>query len=260
MRIIDWNISYSGKSKSKFEYLEKVINNEPVIIILQEVIPSSYEALKDHFPKFNIEYSLIHRPPSKFDTKSRDLGVVIMTSKDIEIISAKVLDRCLLPDRTLLVEAKYNDKILKVMGLHSITGCDHKKAKSIQFYSFAEAIDTYKPDVVGIDANEPEVDCYNIDGMVFFDNKDKGKGAKTFFETIYENGLVDSLAKKYNIENFENGEPLTVSHKVSGKYNKRYDFVFLNSVVFEEYNTEYDFENSKNAGSDHAIIKVDALI
>ncbi len=256
MKIIDWNISYSGNSKSKFEYLKKIIGNEPAVVILQEVIKSSYDALKDYFTDFNIEYSLNYRAPGKFDTKSRGLGIVIMASKEIEIVSAQVVDRCLLPDRTLLVEVKFNGKSIKFLGLHSITGCDHKKAKSIQFYSFAEAIDVYKPDVVGIDANEPEVDSYNIGDMVFFDNKDKGKGAQTFFTALTENGLIDSYAAKYDIENFKCGEPLTTSHKVSRKYNKRYDFVFLNPTVFNEYSVEYNFDESIAAGSDHSVIKV----
>lgn len=142
---------------------------------------NSYEALNKAFADVaKIEYSLEYRAPGKYDTDSRKLGVAILVSKDIEIIDAKVLDRALMPDRTLLVDIKYRNSSLRVLGLHSITGCQHLKAKEIQFFSFAEAIDEYRPDIVGIDANEPQYDHYEISKMKFFDNYNKGNGCKTF--------------------------------------------------------------------------------
>lgn len=254
MKIINWNISYAGNSNKKFEYLKEIINNDTTIVILQEVTKNAYEVLKDFFDDYNIEYSLNYRNPSKFDTKSRGLGIVVMTTKNIEIINAKVIDRCLLPERTLLVELKYKNNTIKVLGLHSITGCDHKKAKSIQFYSFAETIDKYKPDIVGIDANEPNIDSYNINEMVFFDNRDKGHGAKLFFETLAENNLIDSFSHKYDKKKFQYGEPLTISYKINNKINKRYDFVFLNESLFKNYNIKYNYDNSIESESDHSLI------
>ncbi len=256
MKIIDWNISYLGKANAKFDFLKKTICNDSAIIILQEVTKSSYEILKNVFENFNIEYSLEYRPPSKFDTKSRGLGVAIITTKDIEIISAKVLERCLFPDRTLLVEAKFNHKPIKILGLHSITGCDHKKAKSIQFYSFAEVVDTYKPDIVAFDANEPQIDNYIVGDMVFFDNKDKGKGAETFFNTLVDIGLKDAYATQYNKNDFCLGEPLVLSHKINNRFNKRYDFIFINDKLFDNYKIKYNYDDSIAAGSDHALIEI----
>ena len=51
---------------------------------------------------------------------------------------------------TLMADLEYNGKALRVMGLHSITGISHKRAKSMQFLSFAESIDEFKPDIVVI--------------------------------------------------------------------------------------------------------------
>ncbi len=256
MKVIDWNISYMGIVDKKIEYLMRIINNESTIIILQEVTENTYKFLKDIFKNYNIEYSLNYRVPSKYDTKSRKLGIVIMTSKDIKIINARVIDRCIFPERTLLVEVKFKNEKIKVLGLHSITGCDYKKAKSIQFYSFAEAIDTYKPDIVGIDANEPMIDNYDVDKMVFFDNKDKGKGAKMFFKTMYKNSLIDSLSYNYPKYKYKYGEPLEISHKINNKITKRYDFVFLNKSKFKDFCVKYDYDNSINAGSDHSLIEL----
>lgn len=256
MKIIDWNISYNGNFEDKFNYLKEVIESHKSIVILQEVTEDAYLLLKEKFSEFKIEYSLNYRIPSKFDTKSRKLGIVIMVSKEIDVINTKVIDRCLLPERTLLCEIECDKKRYKVLGLHSITGCDHKKAKSLQFYSFAETIEEYRPDIVGIDANEPDKDNISIDKMVFFDNKDKGKGAKTFFETLNNNNLIDSLLNE-SIDYVDNQEePLKVSHIINKKIKKRYDFVFLDKGKFDKYKTNYNYESSIEAGSDHSLIEI----
>ena len=182
MKIINWNISWSGKTDIKALYLRNLLEEEPFVIILQEVKMFAYEALKESFADIaNIEYSLNYRAPGKYDTDSRKLGIAILVSKDLKITNANVLSRALMPDRTLMIDVEYNNVSLRILGLHSITGCHHLKAKEIQYFSFAEAIDKYKPDIVGIDANEPQYDHYEISQMKFFDNYNKGNGCKTFF-------------------------------------------------------------------------------
>lgn len=257
MKLINWNVSYAGSFEKKFEYLRKIIEDQDVIVIMQEITETAYLKLKEMFGDYKIEYSLNYRKPSKFDTKSRRLGVAIMVSNSIEVVNATVLDRCLLPDRTMFVEILKDNMLYKVLGLHSITGCDHKKAKSIQFFSFAEAIEEYKPDIVAIDANEPKYDSNDIEKMVFFDNKDKGKGAKTFFTTLVENDLMDSLGKENLNNDLNQEEPLKVSHVINKRINKRYDFVFLNKDKFKDYKIKYNYEDALEAGSDHALIEIE---
>lgn len=89
-----------------------------------------------------------------------------------------MLERTLFPERTLYMEVNNENQLFKIMGLHSITGCDYSKAKSIQFYSFAEVIDLYKPDIVAIDANEPQVDHYDVKEMIFLIIRTKGKALR----------------------------------------------------------------------------------
>ena len=163
MNILNWNISWAKDIMPKIEYLRNQILGESFIVILQEVKPHAYNTIRECLSDIaQMEYSLLYRIPSRYDTDSRKLGVAILTSKDIAIERAEVLDRVLMPDRTLMVDVCYNNLCLRVLGLHSITGCQHGKAKEIQYFSFAEAIDTYKPDIVGIDANEPETDHYDV--------------------------------------------------------------------------------------------------
>lgn len=261
MKIINWNISWSNKTNSKVAYLRKLIKNDSFIIILQEVKQHAYEYLRESLKDIaNIEYSLNYRIPGKYDTDSRKLGVAVLISKDFRITNTQVLDRALLPDRTLLVDIENHNFQLRVLGLHSITGCHHLKAKEIQYFTFAEAIDEYKPDIVGIDANEPKYDHYKISKMQFFDNYNKGNGCKTFFETMQANGMVDSFVKDYKIEEYEDGKYLTTSHIIKrGKKEVRYDFLFINEDKCNEYYCKYDYENAVEAGSDHAAVIVELI-
>ena len=259
MKIISWNISWSNAVDNKIAYLKKLVAEDSFVIILQEVKMYSYDAIKQAFAGVaNIEYSLDYRVPGQYDTDSRKLGVAILVSNDIKIINARVLARALMPDRTLLVDIEYKNISLRVLGLHSITGCQHLKAKEIQFFSFAEAIDEYRPDIVGIDANEPQYDHYEINKMKFFDNYNKGNGCKTFFELMQVCGMVDAYVKDYNTEKYIEGEYLTTSHVIKrGNKRVRYDFLFINEQKFDGYHCEYDYHNAIEAGSDHAAVIID---
>lgn len=259
MRIINWNISWINKTDKKISYLRNLVEGKSFVIILQEVKNFAYEALKQNLGDIaNIEYSLNYRPPGKFDTDSRKLGIAILLSKDLKINNVQSLDRALMPDRTIMIDVQYKGVPLRILGLHSITGCHHLKAKEIQFFSFAEAVDEYKPDIVGIDANEPQYDHYEIEKMKFFDNYNKGKGCKTFFETMQSNNLADSFVKDYDVKNYIEGEYLTTSHIIKGSHKKvRYDFLFVNIEKIPNYHCVYDYYNAIEAGSDHAAIILD---
>ena len=256
MKIIDWNISYMNSMKPKIKYLKDKIKNDTFVVILQEVKQNDYEELMNCFSTIaTIEYSLNYRKPGKYDTKSRQLGICILVSKNINVVNAKVLERTLFPDRTLMVDITLNNKPIRVLGLHSITGCQHGKAKEIQYYSFAEAVDEYKPDIIGIDANEPEYDHYELDKMKFFDNYNKGNGCKTFFEVIHDNNLVDAYLKKYDESTFVDGKYLACSHVIKrSKKQVRYDFLFISENLFKDYDCRYDYDNSIQSRSDHAAI------
>lgn len=252
MKIINWNLSYLTKNEPKVNLLKQLINQDSFIIILQEVKQNVYLKLLEGFKDHNVSYSLNLRKPGKFDTGSRKLGIAIITSNDFEFMEEKVYERALLPERTLFVKVKKGNKEYKILGLHSITGVDHKKAKSIQFYSFAEAIDELKPDIVGIDANEPKVDSNQVEDMIFNNNRDDGEGAKTFFVTMKDNGLNDYAQTKYKKEG--NLDYLTPSVKLKGGNFKRYDHLLVN---FKINSIRYLMEEALEAGSDHALVVID---
>lgn len=260
MRFLDWNMGWGAQIDKAIDGIENIIKTESFIVTLQEIGESKSKALQDKFGNdCNIAYSMNYRPRGKREPRSRELGIMIITSKDIEILETEVLNNALLPERTLFVNVRCEWKELKIMSLHSITGCDHKKAKSLQFYAFADAIDKYKPDIVSFDANEPEIDASTVDEMVFFDNKDGGKGAKEFFSSLIENGLSDALLSVFDGK-YEAGKPLITSHIVSKKGPARYDFIFVNKKCIEVKNVDYKLIEAKEATGDHAFVVMDCLV
>lgn len=249
VRILNWNISYQGKIENKIDFINQYMQ-ENTCVMLQEVKPHAFEYIKNYFgEKYNFMYSLDYRKPSKFDSEARKLGVLIILDKKIDILDCGVIERSPFPDRTIYATIKVGLQVIKVLALHSLTGCGYYRTKSVQYDSFAEFIDEYKPDIIGIDANEPETDHYDMTQMEFFDN---GPGAKNFFLKVQENGLLDSYVKINNIVSNET-IPLTQSHKVRRRGSVRYDFIFINKSI-EIENMNYYYDEAVNAGSDHALL------
>ncbi len=250
LRIIDWNISYAGDIERKISYLKTFVTDNSCIM-LQEVTPYAYEHIKNMLGKFyQMIYSLEYRKPSKFDSDARKLGVLILVSKELKIIEAGVIERSPFPDRTVYVTVKKDDKIIKLLSLHSLTGCGYYRAKSVQYDSFAEFIDTFHPDIIGIDANEPQIDHYDIRQMQFFDN---GPGAKHFFDEIADIGLSDAFVCFNGTEGHEKGKPLIKSYSICRRGAVRYDFLFVKDTYIVN-SLEYKYDEAITAGSDHAII------
>lgn len=224
------------------------------MVTLQEIGESKSQALIDEFgTSCNIEYSMTFRPRGKCEPRNRDLGIMIITSKDIEIIDSEVLSNALLPERTLSVKVKCKGKELKIMSLHSITGRDHKRVKYLQFYAFADAIDKYQPDIVSFDVNEPELDAPTFEDMKFFDNKDGGAGAREFFISLRDNGLKDAFLNVFD-GNHEEGQPLAVSHVVNRKGTAMYNFIFINNKVVKIADMNYNLDEAKPATGNHAFV------
>ena len=256
LKFIDWNISYAGDTERKIKYLQNHIADD-TCVILQEVKPHAFEYIKTTLSdRFNLFYSLNYRKPSKFDSDARRLGVLVLISKDLEVIDSGAIERSPFPDRTVYVTLNRNGSTIKVLALHSLTGCGYYRSKSVQYDSFAEFIDEYRPDIIGIDANEPQVDHYDMQQMKFFDN---GPGAKHFFDEMVGIGLTDAYVRANNIDDYEEGKPLIKSHNIRRKGAVRYDFLFAKDTYIVNTLT-YNYDDAVAAGSDHAIIIGDIKI
>lgn len=232
--------------------LKQKLEHNFSIACLQEVTPSVKSFLCSFLGEsYYYIYSLDSRYVGDFDTKSRKLGVLTILSKSFRPLYSHTLSRTPFPDRTLLVSFAFMGIEYRVINLHSVTGCNYLKAKSVQFYSFAEAIKYYQPDIVAFDANEPHKDHFDEEQRIYFNNKDKGRGAKTFFTTLVKNNLQDAFVA-INKDSY-NREPLAISHIINGKEHKRYDFIYLNRK-FDINKSEYLYQDSINASADHAMV------
>lgn len=255
MRIIDWNISYAGDIKRKIDFLRSFLTND-TLVMLQEVKPYAYEYIKEKLSDmYDMFYSLEYRKPSKFDSDARKLGVLVLVSKGVEILDTGVVERSPFPDRTMYVTLNKNGYIFKLLDLHSLTGCGYYRSKSVQYDSFTEFIDEYRPDIIGIDANEPQVDHWDMRQMQFFDN---GPGANHFFNEIANIGLTDSFVRFNGKEGYSKGQPLVKSHNIRRKGAVRYDFLFIRDTYRVDA-LAYYYDEAVEAGSDHAIIVGDIV-
>lgn len=260
MRIIHWNISYNCHKEKVAAFVSEQIADGRTVICLQEVTEPSFQCIRESLPAgCSTVYSLNYRKPGKYDGKNRHLGVMIILPESISIVESGVIERVIFPDRTAYAKIAYNGAEYKILSLHSITGCAYGKAKSTQFYAFAEAIEGLRPDIVTFDANEPAKDHYDISQMEFFDNGDKGDGARTFFGSLSSSGLSDAFTVHYDKANYVDGEPLATSHLIHGKIKRRYDFTFVNESRMTVSNCQYQYDKGCELSSDHAIIVTETI-
>ncbi|MDO5151725.1 MAG: hypothetical protein Q4D76_20445 [Oscillospiraceae bacterium] len=90
--------------------------------------------------------------------------------------------------------------------------------------------------------------------MKFWNQGDKGAGARLFFEELQNQNARDIFAEKYNKSEFIEGKPLTVSHKAGLKKTERlYDFIFVRKEL-KVKNVQYIYDEAIAASSDHAAI------
>ena len=256
LQVINWNIKFTGYRKKKFEFLFS-LTKEDYCIILQEVTPDIFSQIeKEYGATHSLAYSLDYRKPGMFDSSARELGVLILCSKNISIQESGVVERNVFPDRTIWATIEWEGRELKVLGLHSITGCGYHRAKSAQYDTFAEFIEDYRPDIIGIDANEPKEDGLDVEQMMFYNN---GNGARCFFRGVKRIGLVDAYIEGNAITEYVQGEYLTPSCYVRRKGAVRYDFLFVRKN-FKVLTCKYLYEEALEVESDHALIVAELSI
>lgn len=258
MKYINWNIKCYCNIDKIIAFLQSKADTSDCVIALEEVMPDKAEIISRQMSQnFWIIYSIDYRQPdAEFDTDNRRLGVMFLVSRDFTIDDSGVFARALFPERTLYATICKDAKKTKIVALHSITGVAFKMAKAVRFRNFAECIRDYKPDIISMDANEPKIDHFDISKMTFWDQGDEGQGADLFFKQLQKMGLQDAYASVYDENEFVYGEPLTTSHIVNNKINRRYDFVFA-SNEYEITQADYLYEEACEASSDHAMVWVE---
>jgi len=265
-RVINWNLSCSGKIETKLNYLESFIRdlNTNWIICLEELTEHSARTARNRDSFKQLYYSLDLRKPGNFDGENRKLGCAIAISKGLNVKSFALIDRAPFPERTLEAEIidVRNNLAINALVFHSLTGVGYKKAKSAQFSALLERLSIVKDEMFILcgDFNEPKVDAVNPKDNEYFNQAgDKGIYAKQLFEPKGTHSLNDAY-RLYTKNNKPSilASPLAVSHKVAGGAERRYDYIFLSK--FQVSNIEYRYNESIEAGSDHALVVADIAI
>lgn len=258
MYIISFNLCCMGKIEPKIALLKKLIQDKkPYIICFQEVKKAAYQYIKTQFPDDTLAYSLHYREPGKYDGMNRKLGCLNIFSDNIDVLNSEVVSRSVFPERTISSQINIDGCCLRVLNFHLITGCDYKKAKHANFASIAEYINNSKVDIFCADANEPEIDCLDYSSVKFFRDS---KQANWVLGADKKHNLNDCFRTHLaNKELVINKVPLAISHYVSRKIPKRYDFIFANEKVIVN-DTKYLLEEALAVKSDHAVVMVDAKL
>ena len=255
IRIIQLNISLKSKAVKIAEYLNSNIKG-PTIINLQEVLQSSHETIFTILQPDDMAYSLDLRKPGKNEGKNRRLGVATYIFGG-SIISRKLISRSVFPERSLFTEINFKGTHVNSFHFHSLTGVDYKKAKSSNFASIADFIQSENIDFFTCDANEPKIDSLDNESIKFFDNKDKGVNAGLIFGGNKIHDLNDAL-KVYlkGMRKNTNEEPLAVSHIISKRFKRRYDHIYCSDSWLPN-KVVYPYNDSINATTDHSAVIAD---
>ena len=192
-------------------------------------------------------FSLDHRKPGLFDARNRKMGVLTLVFGGL-IKESKVLERTIFPDRTLYSKLKLKGRDISILNFHSLTGVGYKNAKGNNFASIAEFLHTTKDlDFFCCDANEPNIDSFDINEVEFWWPKGNGK----FASLIFGNNKVHHLKDPVHISpNFF--EKLPVSY-FTGNTPRRYDYIYISDNWITK-SFKFYYEESKIASSDHAIV------
>ncbi len=244
LQLLQWNISYSCKIDKIVDFMFAHIK-EPTIVCLQEVLAMHKDRLIERLAPSDYAYSLDYRKPGLFDGKNRQMGVLTMLFGG-EIEEAKVLNRTVLPDRTLYTKMRIGDESVSLLNFHSITGVGYKKAKGANFASIAEFLhECVDLDFFCCDANEPQLDSFDVDEMKFW--KTNSKEASLIFGKNKVHHLTDPVQTDTLLF-----ETLPFSH-ITGKNPRRYDYIYR-SDRWTTRSFNYYYSESIEATSDHAMV------
>jgi len=254
IRIVQWNIRINCDVDAISERIRTAKKNSS-IVHLQEVSESAFEILCKKLDPDGCAFSLIHRPPGRNEGKNRKMGVATLTFGS-EIVDEFLIERSIFPERALVTEIEIDNAKVRTLNFHSLTGVDYKKAKSSNFASIADFLESDDLDFMCCDANEPKVDSMLETEVEFFDNRDKGRCAAMIFGSNSRHALLDSYKTHLQAVGAEvKASPLATSYLAAGQ-PRRYDHIF-HAPRWKVIAMSYDYDSAIKASSDHAIVIAD---
>jgi len=237
------------------DLINTTVSDHDFIAILSEVSKTFYEFLLARCSdRFNISPWLIRGQ----EHRKSFFHTIILAKKTISLSEPTCIEQSVVPERTIGIAATYQGKKIRVLGLHVVPGSSEGRtyergAKAKEFRSFTQEIIDFRPDIIGIDANEPEFDAQAVTDMAFWSNWDgntyNDHAARAFFVAVENNGLLDHFRINFGTTK-PSPNPLAQSIFIGGK-SRRYDHLFIRKSLLNIAKQQYmTLENV----SDHAAV------
>lgn len=244
LKILQWNISYSCKIDNIANFISSNIEGN-AIVCLQEVLDSHKNRLIEYLSPSDYAYSLDYRKPGLFDGKNRRMGVLTMVFGG-EIEEASVLERTVFPDRTLFTKMMIENETVSILNFHSLTGVGYKHAKGANFASIAEFLHvTVDLDFFCCDANEPQVDSFDVNDVKFWNPN--SKETSLIFGENKVHHLIDP------VQNEALGFVSLPFSYITVNTPRRYDYIYKSGRWTTE-SFHFYYNESVAASSDHAMV------
>jgi exonuclease III len=255
-RASTWNVNNRDFRDTHRELLRRVDTD---LLALQEVSPGFHKELESTGLFDWSAFSLSLRPPQHEEGRARRLGCAVFGQSPFQFCSAELLKELRFPERALIV--KINSGVdLTMCSFHTPPGASWGKIKPQTLHAIAEWLTKRSGyTIFGIDANTPKTDH-----RVFEQNQWWWKDEPA----LLEHSPLHELRDCFRLYLEERPEvlkeiasrrptgPLAISH-IRGNRRKRtecrYDFIYV-SPGLDVLDVNYLFEESVQAGSDHALV------
>lgn len=258
LSVATWNVNNRNPKPSHIEFLEDL---DLDVLCLQEVSAKFFRGLceAELFP--GAFFSLDGLGDDADDSPARRLGCAIFTSERVEAHAPHLLEDLPFPERSLVCQASFEKADFLICSFHTPPGASWKHLKPQSQVLLAEWLAARRgPVVLGIDANAPKLDHPDYaQNEWWWPDEPKLLGHDRMHDSrdAFRDYLEQNPDRLQAIKEERPSGPLAVSHVRGNRFKRtdsRYDFVFV-SPEFEVRKTEYYFERSLEAGSDHALAR-----
>lgn len=257
LKFATWNVNNRVFKPSHVEFLRSL---QPDLLALQEISAGFHAALMQSGVFGWGVSSLALRPAGAGETAGRKLGCSIFGKAGLQLQASALVPGVALPERTLVVQLRSADAEFSACSFHVPPGVSWKEIKPQTMCALADYLAQLPGHViVGIDANSPKLDhpkhCENVwwwtDEPKLLDHE-----PQHHLRDALRTYLAEHPDELEAIRRERPDGPLAVSHRRGmGKKRTdcRYDFILCTPDV-RVMEVQYLYEESRTAGSDHALV------
>jgi len=257
LKFATWNVNNRLFKPSHINFLESL---QLDVLALQEISSGFHSALVDS-GIFNWGVSsLALRPAEVGETTGRKLGCSIFGNTSVHLQASTLVPGVALPERTLVAQLSLGNAEFTACSFHIPPGVSWKEIKPQTMCALADYLAQLPGQViVGMDANSPKLDhpehCENV---WWWTDEPKllGHEPKHHLRDALRTYLAQHPQEREMIRRERPAGPLAVSHRRGmgpKRTDCRYDFILCTPGV-QVHQVQYLYDQSRTAGSDHALV------